>query len=251
MSNPLSDVEADGFPSIFDWLNRAKRPFWILFFVIISLGVHISCFYLFSVVYPEQKRRALRPMEITLLDESNPKSASIMNQINDRLIVVDKGSDQGALLEDEQFESIEFKPFFKNFKPSFESYKPEAIKPYQGLINFGQFHLPLLKGSNMIGKNVNLKKGTAPNVTFVWESETREVIKEFKWLNDTEDTLPNSGSELVLQIGVNRFGKITHLFPEKSVLKEIEDKVIKALKDMRFSQISAERTSWAAVEFSW
>ena len=251
MSTPLSDVEADGFPSIFDWLNRAKRPFWILFFVIISLGVHISCFYLFSVVYPEQKRRALRPMEITLLDESNPKSASIMNQINDRLIVVDKGSDQGALLEDEQFESIEFKPFFKNFKPSFESYKPEAIKPDQGLINFGQFHLPLLKGSNMIGKNVNLKKGTAPNVTFVWESDTREVIKEFKWLNDTEDTLPNSGSELVLQIGVNRFGRITHLFPEKSVLKEIEDKVIKALKDMRFSQISAERTSWAAVEFSW
>ncbi|MAB60227.1 MAG: hypothetical protein CMO46_06745 [Verrucomicrobiales bacterium] len=251
MSQTLHDVEDGAFSSIFDWINRAKRPFWILFFIILSLAAHILCFYLFSVVYPEQKRRALRSMELTLLDGSNPKSVSIMNQINDRLIVLDEGNDSAFLLEDPQLEQIGFKPFFKNFKPTFESFKPQAVKSDEGLINFDQFYLPPLNGSNMIGKNVNLKNGNDPNIAFFWESDARKVVKEFEWMDNANAALPNTDSELVIQIGVNRFGKITHLFPEKSVSPEIEDKVVKALKDMRFSRISAEKTSWATVEFSW
>ena len=59
MSQSMSNIKRDGFISIFDWINRARRPFWIIFFVIISLVAHVVCFYLFSVVYPEQKEAHL------------------------------------------------------------------------------------------------------------------------------------------------------------------------------------------------
>ena len=61
----------------------------------------------------------------------------------------------------------------------------------------------------------------------------------------------NLEAELAIQIGINRFGVITHLFPEKSVSQSFENKVIKALKEMRFSQATAEMISWATVEISW
>ena len=77
MSQVLSESKDHGFVSIFDWINRSKRPFWFIFFGFISLVAHIACFYLFSIVYPDQKRSTLKPMEITVLDLDNPKSIPI------------------------------------------------------------------------------------------------------------------------------------------------------------------------------
>ena len=113
MSQSMSNIKRDGFISIFDWINRARRPFWIIFFVIISLVAHVVCFYLFSVVYPEQKRSTLKPMEITILDLDNPKSKSIMNQIDDRLIILDQDVNSVIAVNEPLKSGVEFKPFFK------------------------------------------------------------------------------------------------------------------------------------------
>ncbi len=251
MSQVLSEPKDNGFVSIFDWIKRAKRPFWFIFFGVISLVVHIACFYLFSIVYPDQKRSTLRPMEIMVLDLDNPKSKSIMNQIDDRLIVLDQELDSATLVSDLPESGIKFQPFFKDYSPKLKEFVANANKPEESLIDFSQFQLPPVSGSNLIGKNIQLKKNEKPNIVFTWESESREIIKDLNWSQNQELISANLEGELVMQIGINRFGVITHLFPEKSVSQSFENKVIKALKEIRFSQTTAEMISWATVEISW
>ena len=178
MSQVLSEPKDHGFVSIFDWIKRAKRPFWFIFFGVISLVVHIACFYLFSIVYPDQKRSTLRPMEITVLDLDNPKSKSIMNQIDDRLIVLDQELDSVTLVSDLPESGIKFQPFFKDYSPKLKEFVANANKPEESLIDFSQFQLPPVSGSNLIGKNIQLKKNEKPNIVFTWESESREIIKD-------------------------------------------------------------------------
>ena len=99
--------------------------------------------------------------------------------------------------------------------------------------------------------NIQLAKKSSPEILFNWEVDSRKVIKGFQWSEEEGGTGTDSGTEFLVQIGVNRFGIVTHIFPEISVSENFEKKVIKALKDMRFSQITAETISWANVEISW
>ena len=217
MSQVLSEPKDNGFVSIFDWINRAKRPFWFIFFGIISLVVHIACFYLFSIVYPDQKRSTLKPMEIMVLDLDNPKSKSIMNQIDDRLIVLDQDVDSVTAINYLPESGIRFEPFFQDYSPKLKDFVAKANKPEESLIDFTQFQLPPVNGSNLIGKNIQINKNDEPEIVFIWESESREIIKDFNWSQNQELISGNLEAELVIQIGINRFGVITHLFPEKSV----------------------------------
>ena len=50
----------------------------------------------------------------------------------------------------------------------------------QDLIDFSQFYLPPVNGSNLIGRNIQLRKKVALN-TFNWEVDSRKVIKGFQW----------------------------------------------------------------------
>ena len=117
MSQVLSESKDHGFVSIFDWINRSKRPFWFIFFGFISLVAHIACFYLFSIVYPDQKRSTLKPMEITVLDLDNPKSKSIMNQIDDRLIVLDQNVDSVTAYGGEELDPPQYGRVYITIKP--------------------------------------------------------------------------------------------------------------------------------------
>ena len=251
MSQVLSESKDHGFVSIFDWINRAKRPFWFIFFGFISLVAHIACFYLFSIVYPDQKRSTLKPMEITVLDLDNPKSKSIMNQIDDRLIVLDQNVDSVTAINYLPESDIRFEPFFQDYSPKLKDFVAKANKPEESLIDFTQFQLPPVNGSNLTGKNIQLNKNEEPDIVFIWESESREIIKDFNWSKNQELISGNIEAQLVIQIGINRFGVITHFFPEKSLSQGFENKVIKALKEMRFSKATSEMISWATVEISW
>ena len=251
MSQSMSNIKRNGFISIFDWINRARRPFWIIFFVIISLVAHVVCFYLFSVVYPEQKRSTLKPMEITILDLDNPKSKSIMNQIDDRLIILDQDVNSVIAVNEPLKSGVEFKPFFKDYMPEYMEFSKKVPSAEQDLIDFSQFYLPPVNGSNLIGRNIQLAKKSSPEILFNWEADSRKVIKGFQWSDEDGGIGADSGTEFLVQIGVNRFGIVTHIFPEISFSENFEKKVIKALKDMRFSQITAETISWANVEISW
>ena len=81
MNSVLLDAEDSKSAFIFDWVKRAKRPFWITAFIFLSLLGHVLCFYLFSVVYPPQKRELLNALEVTVLDSSDPQAQSFLIRI--------------------------------------------------------------------------------------------------------------------------------------------------------------------------
>ena len=82
---------------------------------------------------------------------------SIMNQIDDRLIVLDQELDSVTLVSDLPESGIKFQPFFKDYSPKLKEFVADANKPEESLIDFSQFQLPPVSGSNLIGKIFNLR----------------------------------------------------------------------------------------------
>lgn len=72
-------------PTIFDW--RRNRRGWIhLFaFLVFSVIIHGSGFYLFQVVYPSPTREKPRADLISLMDPADPGVRSVLQRVGDRM----------------------------------------------------------------------------------------------------------------------------------------------------------------------
>ena len=90
-----------------------------------------------------------------------------------------------------------------------------------------------------------------PIVTFSWDKDKRAIVSPFDWRFENKINMLNGIDILNIHIGVDRFGRVVHLLPEKSAGKEIDKVIIRSLRSMRFSSISAEEITWAMVTITW
>ena len=90
-----------------------------------------------------------------------------------------------------------------------------------------------------------------PVVTLIWDKEKRSTISPFDWINKNKINIPNGIDSLNIHIGVDRFGRVVHLLPERSLGKEIDKAIIRSIRSMRFSSMSVEEITWAMVTINW
>ena len=87
--------------------------------------------------------------------------------------------------------------------------------------------------------------------TYLWATEERTSLTPFQWQDDINANIPNGIDGLNIHIGIDRFGRVVHSLPEKSAGNELDEAVIRALRSMRFSSVSAEEITWAMVTITW
>ena len=235
----------------FDWVARAKRPFWILAFSFLSLLGHVLCFYLFSVVYPPQKRELLNELEVTVLDSSNPQAQSFLKHIDDRFIALDQETTAGVLGQDLSDTAVRFEPFFENYSSQFKTIPPFSGENTGRFFPSGSLYLPPPNGREIKESNNLRENEVKPVVTFIWDKEKRSSVSPFEWHDKNEINISNGIDSLNIHIGVDRFGRVVHLLPERSLGKEIDKAIIRSLRSMRFSSVSVEGITWAMVTINW
>ena len=236
---------------IFDWIGRAKRPFWIAAFVFLSLLAHLFCFYLFSVVYPPQKRELLNALEVTVLDLSDPQAQSFLKHIEDRFIALDQEITAGVLGQDLSDTAVRFEPFFENYVSEFKEIPAIGNFNEGNFFPSGSLYLPPPTGRKIKPYNGLGADKIEPVVTLLWDKEERTTVTPFQWHDGINANIPNGIDGLNIHIGIDRFGRVVHSLTEKSAGNELDKAVIRALRSMRFSSVSAEEITWAMVTITW
>lgn len=264
MSSEELRAEADqallnGSATTFDWDRPKGRPFWLLMFVLLSVVGHGACFYLFRVVYPQQKRELLKPMKITVLDPSDPMTAGVLSRIDDRVVSFDSritldlpGEPAEGSPESEIRRTELYVPFYKNYRPQMLKLPPLDEEQGARLFPTGRVFLPL-------PENVSLKPPplpaqsppSAPSVTVRWEGPARPVVAAFEWSEDAITRRPADVYHSTVHIGVDRAGRVVHALPESGAGAEMDAAILSGLRAMRFGEGSGETVDWGWVEVRW
>lgn len=128
--------EQDERGKVFHWAREKRTWLHITAFLLFSIIVHGSGFYLFKVVYPSPVRVEPRPDAITILDTTNPAVRSVLQRISDRTIFLLPPSSQSEVrvrLEDHR---VRFTPAFQRTEielkaPPLPAAIPGVIEPLE------------------------------------------------------------------------------------------------------------------------
>ena len=128
--------EQDERGKVFQWAREKRTWLHLTAFLLFSIIVHGSGFYLFKVVYPSPVRVEPRPDAITILDTTNPAVRSVLQRISDRTIFLLPPSSQSEVrvrLEDHR---VRFTPAFQRTElelksPPLPAAIPGVIEPLE------------------------------------------------------------------------------------------------------------------------
>lgn len=109
---------------VFSWDRRPRGRFWLWGFVVLSLLLHATGFYLFQVVYPSSGRLEPFPARVLILDEENAANAVLLQELNDRLVFLQPASAGSESRKGIDDFSVSFRPSFANRTPPFR--KPQG-----------------------------------------------------------------------------------------------------------------------------
>jgi hypothetical protein len=110
---------------IFAW-NRVRRIRFVLAgFILLSLGIHLTAFFLFRVVYPAQASAPMLPPTVSLLDPARPDHQALLRWIDaeDATPFDHSGDLTGRLLE------VPYRPSFATIRTAPLTLPPEPATP--------------------------------------------------------------------------------------------------------------------------
>ncbi len=131
-SRIIPDHEQDN--SVFDWSKDRWIGWHVAFFIIFSLVLHGSSFYLFQVVYPSPVRVEQEPAKITILDESDPAIRFVLQRVRDRTVYLRPPSDASTVRQELSDHNVRFAPSFESIGPRFlppDDHSPELSGLFQ------------------------------------------------------------------------------------------------------------------------
>lgn len=118
----LATCMDDGDALVFSWVRRHPGVFWLWGFLVLSLLLHATGFYLFQVVYPSSGRLEPFPAQVLILDKKNAANSVLLQELDDRLVFL-----QPASTASDSRKSIE--DFTVSFQPSFAARTPPFREP--------------------------------------------------------------------------------------------------------------------------
>lgn len=126
-----TEVDPDERGKVFTWTRDKRLWMHLTAFLIFSILIHGSGFYLFKVVYPSPVRVEAEPESITVMDASDPATRSVLQRLSDRTVFLaapSADSDVRVRLEEQQ---VHFTPAFQS--TDLEPIPPESLRDGPGL----------------------------------------------------------------------------------------------------------------------
>ncbi|MCF6314033.1 MAG: hypothetical protein L3J39_16420 [Verrucomicrobiales bacterium] len=105
---------------LFSWERTRSVSFWLSAFLVFSLLLHATGFYLFQVVYPSSGRVEPFPSRVLILDEKNPANATLIQELNDRLVFLQPASNGSKSRINSDDFAVSFRPSFADRSPPFK-----------------------------------------------------------------------------------------------------------------------------------
>jgi len=200
--------DAEGF--VFFWNRRSPGSFWLWGFLVLSLLLHATGFYLFQVVYPSPGRLEPFPARVLILDGKNASNAALLQELNDRLVFLQpasSGSESRKTIDD----------FAVSFRPSFAGRVPPFRNPVDEKNNKSELSAEMtLPGKLSIFPSFRLEKHPQSDVKIAgqrpWSIQgelAKRAISDFQ-AERLDKLLPSigEGPEIVLSIVVGASGEV-------------------------------------------
>ncbi len=235
----------------FDWRGRGGRPFWLALFVGLSLAGHVAGFYLFQVVYPPGERELRRPVEVTVLDPSEPLTGAVLRSIDDRVLSYDARSTLPLASEPSSAEAVRFRPVFEGYNPPLKELPNEGEAGEQIVLHPGRVYLPPVAAPSPPPPAAELPP-PAPSLQLRWVGAERAVLRDFAWDGSDEVARGADSNRAVFMIGIAAAGQVQHAVPDESAGAEMDAALYRCLKAMRFepSEPGGE-VAWARAIIRW
>ena len=140
------EEEPDERGKVFTWTREKRIWMHLSAFLVFSVLVHGSGFYLFKVVYPSPVRIEADPDGITVLEPTDPAVRSVLQRLSDRTIFLLPPSAQSEVRLRLEEQRVRFTPAFQRAElqlvppPSFKDGPglPEALPPIPGVLPGGE-----------------------------------------------------------------------------------------------------------------
>lgn len=250
MSEAFVDVREARGGLTFDWKRSGRRPFWLLFFILLSIVGHAACFYLFRVVYPPQKRELVSAVEVTILDPSDPATRRVLARIDDRVVALDSRGIPESLAAITG-SGTRFRPFFEGYQPELRELPRFELESRIPFFPSGNLFLPPIDSANRELPSKVPAAPFKPVASIRWVASIRQVLRDFEWTPVATVQRPVENDEALFYIGIDRFGKVVHAIPEKSAGALMDAALLISLRQMRFSPVKYRGIDWAWVTFRW
>lgn len=134
----VEELENDERGRVFTWAKDKRIWMHLTAFLLFSVLIHGSGFYLFKVVYPSPVRVEADPDAITVLKEGDPAARTVLQRLADRTIFLSPPSDESEARVRLDSQEIRFTPAFQRAELSLllpESMRggPGKPEPLQGV----------------------------------------------------------------------------------------------------------------------
>jgi hypothetical protein len=136
MATAAASQEPDERGKVFHWAREKGTWLHVSAFLLFSILVHGSGFYLFKVVYPSPVRVEPRPHTITILDPSDTAVRSVLQRLSDRTIFLMPPSSQSEVRVRLEEHRVRFTPAFQRTElelrsPPLPAAIPGVIEPLE------------------------------------------------------------------------------------------------------------------------
>ena len=240
-------------PLIFMWKEKEHFRLRLLFFLVLSVAVHVFCFYLFQVTYPQKERRLPYTAQLTVLNPKDSLTQTVLRQIDDRVVSIDSAERElisGTSVED--FTPV-FKPFFQSYTLQLKSPPPiYSTSPVADLVRAGSALLPPLPAIPPMGETVASAFVRHPWLSVRGEDlKDRSIVIPINWDADLGKFASSSGTETAsFMIAVDGGGNVRHCLPSEGEESGVLPLLIDKIKGMRF-QASNQPLQWGWIDLTW
>jgi hypothetical protein len=244
----------------FQWKDPDKPAFRLWFFLFLSLGAHVGCFYLFQVVYPKSERALPYTATVTVLDPKDPVAREAMDRVADRVAAIDaarRPEAPGTRLED--FAST-FAPFYRDHR--LEPKDPPSLYPppsVPDLFVAGSPSLPPLRVPETAIPEA--RRTTAPPYTRLphitvrgGALEKRDLTAPIDWSGIAERFENTDKAYVSFLVGVDAEGRVRHSLlseGEDTGMAGVLDRKVRALRFVRAPLVGSEGLQWGWIDIRW
>ncbi len=126
-----TEPDPDERGKVFTWTKDKRLWLHLTAFLIFSIIIHGSGFYLFKVVYPSPVRVETEPESLNILDPADPATRSVLQRLSDRTVFLAPPSDESDVRLRLEEQRVHFTPAFQN--ADLQPIPPESLRTGSGL----------------------------------------------------------------------------------------------------------------------
>lgn len=234
----LATCMDDGDTLVFSWARRHPGVFWMWGFLVLSLLLHATGFYLFQVVYPSSGRLEPFPAQVLILDKKNAANSVLLQELDDRLVFLQPASTDSESRKGIDDFTVSFQPSFAARTPPFREPVPPEAAPEPSNPPSAASTAPPPKGEPTVHRRWSIAGDL---------SQRALVATQAKSLDDALASL-GEGPEMVLDMVVSASGEVVQAIVKNGAEHPAADQIVNAVKThLKFNPMVGNHSTKGAI----